>query len=120
MYVMCVLWPLLLLVASVAAPAFAEQLSVKVAAESALLINADTGVILFEKNSRKRQFPASTTKIASVAYALKLKGDDLKVKIAADQDAIAFMSQQQKKRLNYSQSAWWLEDGASHMGIKKG
>lgn len=34
-----------------------------VTAESAILIDADTGVILYEKNIHQKQYPASTTKI---------------------------------------------------------
>lgn len=40
-----------------------------VGAESAILIDADTGVILYEKNVHARQYPASTTKILTCLIA---------------------------------------------------
>lgn len=40
-----------------------------VTAESAILMEADTGTILYEKNIHKQQFPASTTKILTALIA---------------------------------------------------
>ncbi|MGD8189360.1 D-alanyl-D-alanine carboxypeptidase family protein [Brevibacillus ginsengisoli] len=40
-------------------------------AESAVLIDATTGTVLFEKNPDMRQFPASTTKIATGIYTIE-------------------------------------------------
>ena len=40
-----------------------------VSAESAILIDADTGVILYEKNIHKQQYPASITKILTTLIA---------------------------------------------------
>ena len=40
-----------------------------VGAESAILIDADTGVILYEKNIHAREYPASTTKILTCLIA---------------------------------------------------
>ena len=45
-------------------------------AESALLIDAETGEVLFSKNSRVRMYPASTTKIMTLLLALE-SGIDL-------------------------------------------
>lgn len=103
-----------------ASPLWAEKLSLSVHADSAILMNADTGAILYEKNSRKLQYPASTTKIATAIYALKTKGDNLNVMITADQDAIGSISDQALKKSNYTKPAYWLQEGSSHMGIKRG
>ena len=40
-------------------------------AESALLVDEDTGEVLFSKNSRVRMYPASTTKIMTLMLALE-------------------------------------------------
>ena len=40
-------------------------------AESAVLIDGDTGTILFSKNSRYRMYPASTTKIMTLLLAIE-------------------------------------------------
>lgn len=42
----------------------------QITAEAAILIDAQTGNILFEKNSQKRMYPASTTKIMTALVAL--------------------------------------------------
>lgn len=100
----------------------AEQLSCKVKAESAILINADTGVILFEKNAHKSCFPASVTKIATAAYILQLPNIDLDEMIEAQQEALGTVTEDAKRRINYASSipAYRLVTDASHMGIKNG
>ncbi|MBQ9141058.1 MAG: D-alanyl-D-alanine carboxypeptidase [Lachnospiraceae bacterium] len=42
-----------------------------VSAESAILMEADTGIILYEKNIHKQQYPASTTKILTTLIAIE-------------------------------------------------
>ena len=98
----------------------AEPLSLSVNAESAILMNADTGVILYEKNARSLQYPASITKIATAAYVLKIRGDQLDEILVADQDSVAAVTSEAKRRANYTLPAYWLEHGGTHIGIKKG
>jgi D-alanyl-D-alanine carboxypeptidase (penicillin-binding protein 5/6) len=91
-----------------------------VKAESAILINAETGAILFEKNARQQLFPASITKIATAIYALKVRGEKLDKVIAAEHDSVASISEEEMERSNYSLPSFWLTPGASHIGIKRG
>lgn len=98
----------------------ASPLSVTVSAESAILMNADTGSILFEKKPHAKLFPASVTKIATSAYALKIKGDELDEMIAAVQDCIGSVTEEAKQRSNYTLPSHWLVTDAGHMGIKRG
>jgi serine-type D-Ala-D-Ala carboxypeptidase (penicillin-binding protein 5/6) len=98
----------------------AEKLAVQIDSEAAILINADTGAILFEKNAHSINFPASITKVATTLYALKLKGDQLDAKVVAEQEAIASISSEAKKRSNYTTPSYWVEQASTHMGIKKG
>ncbi len=95
-------------------------LQVNVAAESALLINADTGAVLFEKNSEKENYPASITKVATALYALKLKKDGFDQPIQASAEAVGSVTEEAKRKSNYTLPAWWLVPGSSHIGIKKG
>ena len=44
---------------------------VKITAESALVIDFETGNILYEKNSNKKIFPASTTKMLTAIVAIE-------------------------------------------------
>ena len=67
----------------------AKPLKVDVAAQSAILINAETGVILYEKESHKPSFPASITKISTALYALEKKGHTLNEVIRVSPEAMA-------------------------------
>lgn len=98
----------------------AEKLSLSVEAEAAILINAESGVILYEKNSHQPCYPASITKIATTSYALKEKGDQLSTLVSAEQESIASISVEAKKRSNYTMPSYWVERASTHMGIKKG
>ena len=53
-----------------AQPLIAAQLDIQVRAPSAILMNAETGAILFEKQAYVASNPASTTKIATALYVL--------------------------------------------------
>ena len=99
---------------------FAEPLNVSVNAEGAILMNADTGAILYEKNAKSAFYPASITKVATAAYTLHLVGNKLDKKIAADQESLASISEEAKRRSNYTLPAYWLVPGGTHIGIKKG
>jgi D-alanyl-D-alanine carboxypeptidase (penicillin-binding protein 5/6) len=105
---------------SLCSPLYAEPLTVPVHAEAALLMNAKSGAILYEKNPHQLHYPASTTKVVTALYALKQLGNDLDTLIIADQDSIASITEEAKKRSNYTLPAHWLIPGSSHMGIKKG
>lgn len=98
----------------------AKPLDISIHAEAVLLINADTGAVLYEKNARKLMHPASITKVATALYTLEKAGDQLDVKIIAEQDALASVSKEKKRRSNYTLPSYWLIPDASIMGIKKG
>lgn len=98
----------------------ALPLNLTVNAESAILINAENGAILYEKNAHQRHFPASITKIATAAYALSKRPAHLAAKVVAPHDCVASVSQEAKKKKNYTLPAYWLEPGGTHIGIKKG
>ena len=52
----------------------ADEEAPEIMAESAILINADSGEIIYQKESGKKQYPASITKLMTVLLALE-KGD---------------------------------------------
>lgn len=103
-----------------AAPLFAEPLPVSVEASAAILINLESGAILYEKNSKERHYPASITKIATALYLLERKGDNLDEQVEISQEAVAAISTTAKKRGGYKSPSHWLEFGSSHIGLKKG
>ncbi|SCG83710.1 D-alanyl-D-alanine carboxypeptidase (penicillin-binding protein 5/6) [Proteiniborus sp. DW1] len=55
-----------------------------ISAEAAILIDANTGTILYEKNTHSKMFPASTTKILTAIIAIE-KGN-LEQKITVDKE----------------------------------
>lgn len=97
----------------------AKPLSLSVAAESAILMNAETGAVLYEKNGRRLQYPASTTKIATVSYTLSIRENELNKEIIADHDALATITDAELERANYL-PAYRLVPRHTHMGIKRG
>jgi D-alanyl-D-alanine carboxypeptidase (penicillin-binding protein 5/6) len=98
----------------------AEPLKFDIRGESAILMNAGSGVILFEHDAYTPRYPASTTKVATALYALKQQGHDLDISIEAEQDSLATVSQKTKHKSNYTLPAYWLEPDGMHIGIKRG
>jgi serine-type D-Ala-D-Ala carboxypeptidase (penicillin-binding protein 5/6) len=102
-------------------PSLHAALDIQIAAESAILINAETGKILYQKNSAKVLFPASLTKIATCIYVLEKCGGQFGQKICASAEALRTVSPQQKKCNNYEKyPSYWLESDTSHVGLKVG
>jgi D-alanyl-D-alanine carboxypeptidase (penicillin-binding protein 5/6) len=99
---------------------FAGPLTIDVKAEGAVLINAETGVVLFEKNGAQVFYPASITKIATALFALKQVGHDVSQLVEAKQEALVSLSEEAKKKSHYTTPAYWLVPGGTHIGIKTG
>lgn len=97
-----------------------EPLKFNINGEAAILINADTGTILYEKNAHIQQYPASTTKVATGLYALKLLGSNLQDKVVAEGESLMTLSQEAKKKSNYKVPGYLLEPDGMHIGIKVG
>lgn len=98
----------------------AEPLQFKIQGKAAILMNADSGAILFEENARELLFPASTTKIATALYTLHLQKDQLDIPITATAESLASTTQQKKAQSNFTLPPYWLEPDGTTMGIKKG
>lgn len=97
----------------------AEPLKVKVHAESAILMNAETGTILFEKKAHEKLFPASTTKIATALFALKGE-PNLEERMAIPKDCLLKMSKKNKIERHYKDPPHLLEPDGSSYWLKKG
>lgn len=89
-------------------------------ADSFILINAETGNILYEKNPKKPVYPASLTKIATCLYALQNQENDLDKVITAERESVATLNETEVKRSNYTLPPHYLNTGMSHIGIKVG
>lgn len=97
-----------------------QQLELHVNAKAAILMNADTGAVLYEKNAHDLHYPASITKIVTAAYALEKASDKFDVMISADQDCIGTVKEEVLRRSNYTMPAYLLIPDGSHIGIKRG
>jgi len=89
------------------------SLQVDLTAKAAILINADTGVILYEKNAHQSLFPGSTTKIGTALYVLDEKRPDLERIVTVSPEAV-------RKKTANSDCSYHLENDGSMMGIVKG
>lgn len=72
-----------------------------IASDAAILMDASTGTILYEKNINEKHYPASTTKILTAIVAIENSKSNEKVKFSHD-------------------AIFSLESGASHIGLVEG
>lgn len=97
----------------------AKQLSVQLSAPSAVLINAQTGKVLYEKQAHTKRPPASITKIATAYYILEKIGagrlDETVVVQNAPLPVLAPAS-----RARSIEFAHYLEYGAGALGLVSG
>lgn len=96
------------------------NLDVNISAESAVLMDADTGSILYEKNAFQVRYPASTTKIATALFALVQKGNQLEELVTVTQDSIGSISPEMKRKSGFKTPPHWIEVGGTHMVLKRG
>ncbi len=98
---------------------FAKALDIQVGAEAAILINGETGRILFEKNSKEPRFPASTTKLATALYCLEQKKLHLERLVAPSQECL-LLEDPKQLALGIRNPKYRLQQDASSFGIKNG
>ncbi len=98
----------------------AAPLKAELSAKAAILINTETGAILYEKNAHLPLYPASITKVITALYALEKKGNNLDALVCASQDAVATVHSNIRRSPLYKHPAYRLEFGGTHMGIKTG
>lgn len=96
-------------------PLFAKPLEVEVSARSAILMNADTGAILYQKHAFIPAYPASTTKIATALFTLDQKKPDLSQAVQVSAQAL-----QMKPTKPGDYPSHWLEIDGTMMGIRRG
>jgi D-alanyl-D-alanine carboxypeptidase (penicillin-binding protein 5/6) len=97
----------------------AEPLKMKIHASSAILMNAETGAILFEKKAHEKFFPASTTKIATLLFALKGE-PDLGERMVIPSECLIKMSKKNKIERRYQDPPYLLEPDGTTYWLKKG
>ncbi|WP_066290078.1 D-alanyl-D-alanine carboxypeptidase family protein [Bacillus sp. FJAT-29937] len=78
----------------------AEDSSPEIESEAAILVDSETGAVLFEKNADNKMYPASLTKIATAIYAIEngnLKDLVTVSKSAADTDGTSVFLEEGEK-----------------------
>ncbi|MDR2539176.1 MAG: D-alanyl-D-alanine carboxypeptidase [Chlamydiales bacterium] len=95
-------------------------LQVDISAKAAVLMSAETGAILYEKNAYLPLYPASITKIVTALYALEKRSDQLDQMVKISKEAVNSVSPQERRdRLGGgSHPPYRLEFGGSLMGLK--
>jgi D-alanyl-D-alanine carboxypeptidase (penicillin-binding protein 5/6) len=112
---------LLFIIFSIGVQAHAAGLKCSINSESALLINSDTGKVLFAKNASRVMYPASCTKIPFALYAIKYHQGLFKKTLVGTQNTLSSFSEAEKSKNNFGDiPSYILETDASHMGLKVG
>jgi len=98
----------------------ADQLNLNIAARSAILINAETGAILFAKEPSLPCHPASISKIATALYVLEKKSHALEQLVTASQEAVGVVSPQVKRLGGVNCPPYRLTSDGTHMSLRVG
>lgn len=84
-----------------------------------VVMNAKTGRILMQHAAHKKMYPASTTKVALLAYVLSTTGLDLEQRLVVPAEALRMVPDAEKSRENYSKyPSYILEAAGSTAGFK--
>lgn len=94
---------------------FAAPLEIEVKAKHAILMNAENGKVLFEKEGRTLAYPASTTKIATALYTLE-HVDDLERKLKVSRESMRYQPEKEPQLIN----PYWLDYQGTMMQLKVG
>lgn len=94
---------------------------IPLASRGAILMDVETGDILYEKQGDQRFYPASTTKIATALFALERGADSaLFAQVCADKRWLGSISCEKKVARRYRVPPFWIEAKSTHVGIKAG
>ena len=88
--------------------------------ESAILMDAKTGHILYEKAALEERHPASITKILTTLIALEEKGNALGELVVTPRECVGSITPSEKQKANYQLPSHWIETASSHVGLKVG
>lgn len=108
----CVLIPQILSASS--------PITVEVNAKKALLMNAETGAVIWEKNGYAPLYPASTTKLIAALYVAENAGGVINDNVTATYDAVTAVQPSVRRANNGAHPPYRLEFGGTHIGIKVG
>ena len=98
----------------------AKPLKVEVSAPCAILMNGETGAILYAKNIHEKQHPASITKIATALYVLEKKGKELDALLEVSSNALKTAPAHLRQALDSPHPSHTLEPEGTSMRVQPG
>jgi D-alanyl-D-alanine carboxypeptidase (penicillin-binding protein 5/6) len=98
----------------------AKPLRVEVTAPSAILMNAETGAILYAKNPHEKRYPASLTKVATALYVIHQKQGALDEIAVASKNALHSVPAIVRQAADTIHPPYRLEHDGTIMGLRVG
>lgn len=99
---------------------FAFCIEIKTQSKACILMDAKSGKVLFEKNAHLLLPPASTTKIATITYALtQIQDEELYKVLEAPPEILQMATKFQKIKSGYTLKPYVLEPDGTSLDIKK-
>jgi D-alanyl-D-alanine carboxypeptidase len=96
------------------------SIGIKTQAKAAILVDAKTGKVLFEKNAHSPLPPASTTKVATICYALtKVNEEHFHQLIEAPPEVLQGATKTYKKKVGYKCKPYLLEPDGTTAEVRK-
>lgn len=97
-----------------------EGFVTKADADSVILMNGNTGAVLYEKEADTPRYPASLTKVATALYVLEKEGFDFETVVSPSEEAL-FSVPDEKKHSNFLlYPPHRLERQGTSIGLKPG
>ena len=97
-----------------------KPLSVSIETPHAIMMNAETGQILFEKGARTPIYPASTMKIAAILNVLEKSSDRLDEMITSSAESLRIVSEKEKVQSGFTLPPYILEHDGRRISIRVG
>ncbi len=101
----------------------ATPLQVKVESRSGILMNAETGAVLYEKKGDLPAYTGSTTKVITALYALEMleqRGVTFDEKVTASVEAMRIVDPSVRRAKGSVHPPYRLEFGGTHMKLQAG
>ncbi len=93
--------------------------NIKIHSHSAILLDAETKQILYQKNAFQKLPPASMTKVPTLLYAVKKARHQLKMPVKADQDCVGMITKEYREKMKYNYPPHWNVQSGTHLSIRK-
>ena len=104
----------------ISSPLMGKSLSVSIETPHAVLMNAETGAVLFEKGARTPIYPASTMKVATLLNVLEKSSNRLDEIVTASGESLRRVSEKEKVQSEFTLPPYILENDGRKIDIRVG